>query len=366
MVAGIPHTDAKEEHAGRTPLYRRWLRAFLAVPLFYKILVANAVIVLLAALGGAVFAEELVGDQDARITAEAVGLLALGWMTVSVLLNAVILKLALIPLGILEQAAGRVQKGDLDARAPLSPLADRELGRLTRIFNAMLDNLARHRERVREVAARALREEEEERQRIARELHEETAQGLAALLIRLRVAQQKQDPQSLGGLLEEARQEIARALEMVRGFARELRPQALDQLGLVAALESHARSVTQSGGLAVRVEATPIDGLVSSEAELALYRIVEEALSNAVRHAWARKARVGIQRVPGRVVVTVEDDGLGFPVAQVMAGRSQGLGLIGMQERAACLGGKVEITSEPGSGTWVRAEFPVRHANAHT
>ncbi|HEV2130286.1 MAG TPA: ATP-binding protein [Longimicrobiaceae bacterium] len=334
------------------------MRALLRIPLFYKILIANAGIVVLGAVVGTAATVEYLRAEPGHSTLWLIAALALAGVAASVLVNAGILRLALSPLRLLEETAARVQKGDLDARAPLSPISDRELERLTRTFNSMLDNLAVFRRRLRDIAARALEAEEEERKRIARELHDDTAQRLAALLLRIRIARSASDPAARDALLEELRAELGDTLEGVRRFARGLRPPALEELGLVPALEANARRLEDSAGLRVSIEADPLEGLLSPQAELALYRIVQEALSNAARHAKAERAHVRLARTGGGVTATVEDDGQGFSVTEVMAREGRGLGLFGMQERAAYLGGSVEIGSRPGAGTRVRAEIP--------
>ncbi|HEX5724991.1 MAG TPA: histidine kinase, partial [Longimicrobiaceae bacterium] len=307
------------------------VRALLRVPLFWKILIANAVLVLLGAvLGGTLTASY------------GVPVVALVGVAVTLLVNAAILRLALKPLELLERTAERVRSGDLDARAPHSPVADRDLEHLTRTFNGMLDAGAAARERLRELAARALTAAEEERKRIARELHDETAQRLAALLVRTRAARNAAaDPERLDALLDDLRRDLGEALEGVRRFARGLRPPALDELGLVPAIESHLRHVAETSGLEVTLDAAPVGGALSPEAELAVYRIVQEALANVVRHAGARRAAVRLAREAGHLVVSVEDDGKGFSPR----GGGGGLGLFGMSERAGYLGGRVEVRS---------------------
>jgi two-component system sensor histidine kinase UhpB len=338
----------------------RVVRALLRVPLFYKILLANAVIVLGGSFAGGLVTAHYVRAAPGRSAVDLVVLLAVGGVLLSLVVNALILRLALSPLQLLEDTAGRVQSGDMDARVPLSPVADRELDRLSRTFNAMLDAAAADHQRLRDVAARALGAAEEERKRIARELHDETAQRLAALLIRLRILRTQAGPAAMDAGLEALRTEIGEALEGVRRYARGLRPPALDELGLVPAIESHVRSLAEATGLAIDAAADPeVDGLLAPEAELAVYRIVQEALSNVVRHSGARRVAVRVGRETGLVVVTVSDDGRGFSPRGVMSEDGGGLGLFGMQERAGYLGGRVEVASRPGAGTHVRAEIPV-------
>lgn len=344
--------------AGRRSAGERVVARLLRVPLFYKILLANAALVVVVAIGGPTLAARLVRAWPGLVTAEVAGAIALAGVAISIILNAVILRVALSPLRALERAAERVQCGDVEARAALSPLADRDLARLIITFNGVLETTAGYRRRLREIAARALNAAEEERRRIARELHDGTAQTLAALRVRLRLARAAREDADRDAILEEVSDEIGAAMEEVRRIARGLRPPALDMLGLAPAIESHARSLAEATGIAVDVDVAPIAGLLSPEAELALYRVVQEALSNVVRHAEATRVRVRLRARPGLVEALVEDDGRGFSVRDAMSGGPSGLGLFGMQERASYVGGRVEITSEPGAGTRVLAMIP--------
>lgn len=366
---GSDRRDAAEATSGSEDARSGWsyrlLRLLARIPLFYKILLANVVIVVAGALIAPGVTAAFVRAEPGRSTLDLVGLLALGGVIVSVVVNAVLLRVALKPLDRLEATARRVQAGDLQARAPVSVLADPELERLIGAFNGMLDGIAGYRRRLRDVAARALNAAEDERRRIALELHDETSQILAALLLRLRVLRTVQDEHRRDTLIEELRQQLAAALDGTRRYAQGLRPPALDELGLGPAIESHARTVSEMTGLDVRVEAKtgPRESL-APEAELALYRIVQEALSNVARHAAASHAVVHLQWGHDAVTATVEDDGRGFDVESVLSVDDGGLGLFGMYERADYIGGRVEIESEPGAGTRVRTVIPLRLVGA--
>jgi len=362
MAAHEPRMD--EPAPGRAPRLPAFVRALLRVPLFYKILLANAALVLVGTMFGSMVTARFVRDQPGRPWFEVAGLLAVIGIGVTLLVNAVILRVALQPLEELERTAARVRRGEVDRRAPDSPVADRELDRLRLTFNAMLDAGAAYRARLREVAARALGSAEDERKRIARELHDETAQTLAALLIRIRLVQRAGDDEARAKLLDEMRTDVGRALEGIRRFARGLRPPALDELGLVPAIESHARSLEEISGLRITVECEEVAGDLPPQAELATYRIVQEALSNVVRHARATQAWVRIGHEAGRLVVAVEDDGRGFDPGNVTSTEGGGLGLFGMKERAGYIGGQVEVASTPGGGTRVRAEIPLHDDTA--
>jgi two-component system sensor histidine kinase UhpB len=335
----------------------------LGIPLFYKILVANAVIVLVVTLVATWLSVQLTRYDTAFLA--ILGVAVLG-AAVSIAVNGVIIQLALEPLRMLKMTADAVQEGDLDARVQVSPLADREMRRLTAATNAMLDRLFEYRRRLREVAARALNAAEEERRRIALELHDDASQRLAAILMRLRLARSVTDATTKDGILEEVRRELADAADGLRRYAQGLRPPALDELGLGPAIESHVRHISEAAVAPVAVRTEGVGRLESPEAELALYRIVQEAITNALRHSGARHIDVDVERCNGAVVATVRDDGSGFDVATVMSTpeREHGLGLFGMRERAEYVGGRVDVQSRIGKGTVVRAAVPSGGAGA--
>jgi two-component system sensor histidine kinase UhpB len=329
------------------------------VRVFYKILIANAAILLVGTIGGALLSGALREGNGGGFPIAWVVTFALGGIMATVFANALILQVALRPLSLLEETAARIQAGDVDARVPYSPLLDLELERLTGTFNGMLDNLESYRKRLSGIAARAMNAEEQERMRIARELHDDTAQYLAALLIRLRLIRGTENREVRDAALDEFRTEIGEALERVRLFARGLRPPALDELGLVPALESHVRGLSESVGIPIRVEAEPIEDRLNHQAELVLYRIAQEAISNAIRHAEPSRVTLRIAPVGGAVVLKVTDDGVGFRIEEAASRGDRGLGLFGMQERTAYVGGVLRIQSQPGAGTTVQATIPV-------
>lgn len=325
---------------------RLWT-AFLRVPLFWKILLANAVIVAVVVLSCQFGAEEA-----------GLGVILVGGVVISTVVNGVILRLALSPLQALQDTAARVSEGDGSARVPPSPVADRDLERLRQTFNSMLETGTVYRQRLRETAARALAATEEERKRIARELHDGIAQSLAALRIRLRVARAVSDDQQRSALLEQVSSEMGEAMEELRRIARGLRPPALDMLGLGPAIESHARNIADATGMAMDLQLEDIGHRLAPEAELALYRVIQEALSNIARHSGADLLRLHLGVAGHQVFADVEDNGRGFDVANAMSSNG-GLGLFGMQERASYVGGSVEIESEPGTGTRVHVLVPI-------
>jgi signal transduction histidine kinase len=249
----------------------------------------------------------------------------------------------------------------LRSDAALSPLRLRTLGAsevadVVRLVEHLVHQARSDRQRLRDVAARAFRAQEAERLRIAQELQEQVAQELAVSLIRLRAARAATDPLQRDEILDAVREDLAKATNEIRQYARVLHPPALKDIGLVPAIRGYANSLSASGRLRVQIEARPIDGILGPERELALYRIVQEALGNVVRHARATRATVAIELQNGHVVVDITDDGRGFDRESVERS-TPCLGLFAMQTRALALDGEVEITSTPGSGTHVRVRI---------
>jgi signal transduction histidine kinase len=202
---------------------------------------------------------------------------------------------------------------------------------------------------------RAVETQELERRRLARELHDETGQALTSILLGLKALEEKTDDEAARSSIEELRELVVGTLQDVRRLAVELRPSALDDFGLVAALERLAASFTEQSGISVDFQAALADERLRDEAETALYRIVQESLTNVVKHAQARRVSILLTRTDGTVKAVVEDDGKGFDPEKTTGG----FGLVGMQERLALLGGRLEIESAGGAGTTVAAEVPV-------
>jgi signal transduction histidine kinase len=204
--------------------------------------------------------------------------------------------------------------------------------------------------------------QEEERRRIARELHDETAQSLASLLLGLSGLQSARNVKAARAQARELHQVATRALAEVRRLAWGLRPSVLDDLGLAAALARYASEFGRSREIEVEVDAARLgEARMPAAVETALYRIMQEALSNVARHAAARRVRVQVARFGAMVSMAIVDDGLGFdperPPAPATA--AHGLGIHTMRERAVVLNGTLTIESAPGRGTRVGVEIPL-------
>jgi signal transduction histidine kinase len=328
-----------------------WVRLLLGVPLPWKLLGLNVLIGLLTAA-----AVVVVHDQGAGSVGLAMVLVAA--LAVSILLSFLLVRVALRPLATLEATAAHVWRGDFAARVPASPLADREMARVGTTLNLLLDGIERDRERMRRLASQIIAAQDEERSRVARELHDSVAQTMAALVLQLGAARRAAEDPALARQLDLVREIAGDALEEVRLLSHTVYPRVLDDLGLAAALEWLARSTQEADGLRVTVDAAGLPPHLPNTQGAALYRVAQEALRNVVRHADARHVLIRARSDDTRVTLDVRDDGAGFDVGAAEE-RRPGMGLFAMRERIALVDGTLEIESAPAQGTRVRAIVPL-------
>ena len=257
-----------------------------------------------------------------------------------------------VPLLVRDEAIGIVAVHDKEGRDGRFGDDDRRLGEMFAQRAAVAVDLSRR------VAQDALRRivaaQELERQRLARELHDETGQALTSILLGLRTIESADTPDGVEAAAAELRELVLSTLHDVRRLAVELRPKALDDFGLEPALERLTTTFAEQTGIAVDYHAR-IPERLPADVETALYRIVQEALTNIVKHAEATRVSVVVTRQQNSVKAVVEDDGVGFDRAMT---REDGLGLLGMRERVQLVGGRFTIESTAGSGTTVAAEVP--------
>lgn len=333
----------------------RLLRQLFAVSLFYKVLVANGVMLFSATLTGM----GLAGALTAETALWGYAGYALAVTALSLLMNWLVLRAAFQPLLRLEETADAIRRGEHDRRAPRSRLSDPAIGRTIDTFNAMLAEQGRQRAELAALSSRTLSAQEEERRRIARELHDETAQELTALLVQIRLAADGSREPLTRERLTGLRAATSRALAGVRRIARELRPTILDDLGLAEAVRAYANESLARSGTRAHVSTTGSAARLDPTRELVLYRVIQEALSNVAKHAEASRVDVVIGQYGDSVVASVTDTGHGFQPRRTVTPTGQGLGLLGMRERLALVGGHLEIESSPGAGTVVRATVPL-------
>jgi signal transduction histidine kinase len=203
---------------------------------------------------------------------------------------------------------------------------------------------------------RAVEGQELERRRLARELHDETGQALTSILLGLSALDEAEDADATRAAVRNLRELVAATLQNVRRLAVELRPTALDDFGLAAALERLADNFSEQTGIAIELEAGLGQERLPSDVETVLYRLVQEALTNVVKHAQAEHVSIVLRRKEGAVSAVIEDDGRGFADGQ----EEGGLGLVGMRERVALVNGRFRIESSQNAGTTILVEVPVR------
>jgi two-component system, NarL family, sensor histidine kinase UhpB len=258
---------------------------------------------------------------------------------VSLAINLVLLRRIVAPLRRLTETMRSVRPLEPGRRVAISG-ADEEVASLAAAFNEMLERLETERRESGRIASAA---QEEERKRIARELHDEVGQVLTGVMLQL------DDP--------DAREAVRQSLEDVRRIARELRPETLDDLGLLSALRALSNTAAHNG-LRVERQLDIGDLRLHPEVELAVYRVAQESLTNVMRHAGATEVLVALQQVDGALRLIVRDDGRGLPAGDGQAGA----GIAGMSERALHVGGRLTVASSPGGGTEVRLDIPLPEA----
>jgi two-component system sensor histidine kinase UhpB len=262
--------------------------------------------------------------------------------------NLVLLRRRFAPL---ENLIEEMEKVDLSRPGPtLPPSIDgvgetEEVARIELAFLRMMRRLEAERRRA---GSAALRAQEEERSRVARDLHDEVNQSLTGLLLRLEAVREAAPPE-LEAELAETKALAHQAMRELLSLARQLRPTALDDLGLAAAIAGQVEQVCRSGVAAELIEEGDFSDL-DSDVQLVVYRVAQEALSNAARHSGAGRISVSLRRADGEVELEVADDGRGFAFEE----SESGLGIAGMRERALLLGAELTIESRPDDGTTVR------------
>uniref|UniRef100_A0AAU2K2Q2 histidine kinase n=1 Tax=Streptomyces sp. NBC_00049 TaxID=2903617 RepID=A0AAU2K2Q2_9ACTN len=275
---------------------------------------------------------------------EAVVLLA--GLAAMLIANAVLLRIGLAPLGRLTRAMSAVDLLRPGSRAPVE--GPGEVAELTTSFNAMLGRLEAERAGS---SARALSAQEAERRRIAQELHDEVGQTLTAVLLQLKHAADRA-PAPLREDLHQVQETTRTSLDEIRRIARRLRPGVLEELGLHSSLRALTAEFT-TASLTVRHVIAPGLPALDDAAELVVYRVAQEALTNAARHSGARTVEVHLSHLPGGAVrLLVRDDGKGVRLA------GEGAGIQGMRERALLIGADLTIGSGPHGGTDVRLDVP--------
>lgn len=330
---------------------RRWTRFRLGggpASLLWRVFAANVVV---SVVGFAALAWGPVKVDQVATPSEL--LVLSGGLILMLAIDLVLLRRAFGPLRRLAALMGVIDPAQPGRRATVSDHAGSEVVALRDALNAMLDRLEAER---RESGRRALAAQEGERLRIARELHDEVGQTLTAVALRAERAARTASGRELA--FSEIAETVLRSLDDVHRIGRELRPEALDDLGLVSALVALCTRVARQGAVRVRRELDWQISPLPGEVELVIYRVAQEALTNVLRHAHATEVTVTLKRAGGGIELRVRDDGRGLPVVK------QERGLVGMRERALLIDAALEARSVPGVGTEIILRVPVAHASS--
>jgi two-component system sensor histidine kinase UhpB len=354
MAYSSKRSDQDEQH------HNSILKTLLSIPVFYKVLIANSLIIFIGATGGTWLATHL-NTSPYTTPMSLVIFITLGWL-VSVALNFVILQIAFRPLMDLGKVMRRVQAGESSLRARLTGV-DSQADQLASTFNMVLEALD---EASRIRASQIINAQEQERQRIARELHDETSQVLTSLLISLAVLEKSIETQEARERIADTRALAHSTLRAIRNLSIDLRPSALDDLGLLPALRWYVKEYQKKCSLEVEFHASGFKERLPAEMETALYRIVQECLTNTAKHANARRVTILLKENTNMVYARIVDDGHGFDYEALLKTpiQERGLGLAGMYERAVLLDGTLNIHSVPGQGTTIEVSIPLPSAGS--
>jgi two-component system sensor histidine kinase UhpB len=318
-------------------------RRLASMPLFWRVFATNAAVLALATAALAL------GPFTVSVPIAFTQLLVLlAGLLVMLALNLLLLRPAFAPLHALAETMRRLDPLEPGRRAPV--VGEPDVAALAQAFNDMLDRLERER---RESAQRALSLQEDERKRVARELHDEVGQTLTALMLQIESVSGRA-PAELDEALDELRETARAGAEDVRRIAKRLRPEALDELGLRSALAALTSAFAAQAALRVDRRLERVEALTDDQ-ELVVYRVAQEALTNVARHARAARARVELSQRDGTVTLIVRDDGRGLPSGALESSS----GIRGMRERALLVGGRIDIGPAAGGGTEVALRVPV-------
>ena len=275
-------------------------------------------------------------------------------------LNVVLLRRRFSPLEDLIDEMEKVDLGQPGANLPPGIDGKAESEEVERLELAFLRMMRRLEAERRRSSSAALQAQEEERARVARDLHDQVNQSLTGVLLRLEAARAAAPPE-LAAEIAETSALAHRAMDELLTVARQLRPTALDDLGLKAAIAGQVEQLGQTG-INLGFESEGELGDLDPDSQLVIYRVSQEAIGNAIRHSGGEHIDVSLKRMPNLVELTVVDDGRGFSFAEA----NTGLGLGGMRERALLVGGELNTESRPGNGTTIRLTVPNRGDESHT
>lgn len=344
------------------------LRRWNSLPILYKVLGGNAIVIIIGAIGGTYLTQRLLETSGITLAL----FFAAAGIILSLVINYFILRSALRSIDLLEHTIEQIDRGDTAVRANVEAIGDPQFQHFAQSLNTMLGRLAAHtrlleanRAQLHRLSGQVLSAQEDERKRIARELHDDTSGALARILLNIQMCEERV-PDGWYDMHEKMRATRVlseQTLENVRKMIFNLRPALLDDLGLAAAIRWYAKNNLEPAGVQVQLEVT--NSLRASPVvETALFRIAQEAINNIVRHADAKNVNIRLSHTPTQWILVVQDDGHGFDTSTAPQEplSDQRWGLFGMRERVALLGGTCQIESAVGNGTKLQVEIPMDKA----
>lgn len=340
-------------------LLERYRQILQGISIFDRVLIGNSVIIIFGAVAGTIITRQmtLFGNIWLILLFSFVGIL------ITLLVNRFIIHTALYPLHELGDAIEQVHSGQINIPDSLKSYQDPDIRRLVITIDSMLTRMANYTNQLQAISERAINAQEEERVRIARSLHDDTAQSISMLIIHLdRLSTLvPADRPDITRFISDAQNVATRLLENLRKIIWDLRPSMLDDLGLCPAIRWFARTNLEKAGIRVDFSAADEGMRLPSHLETMLFRIAQEAISNILRHADADKVSIRLWRDNAHILLEIKDNGRGFDIDKTSdeaVDRKQ-LGLLGIQERASLVHGGVNIESSPESGTCLRVHIPL-------
>ena len=328
-------------------------------PILYRIAIGNGIVIAIGAIGGTLIVRRL-SDRAADWWLILI-FLTIGTL-LSVAINFWIIKNALRPLSDLASLVDQVQAGSSQIDPQFLEPTDPDVSQLAATLDSLVRELNERNLELRALSEQAINALEEERRQIALTLHDDTGQSLSMMIINLERLENHipADQAALHGKLAETRHLAQEALANLRKIVYGLRPTILDDLGLLPAIRWYARTNLEDAGIMVEVYGNGEFDTLSTQVNSTLFRIAQEAVNNIVKHSQATCAEISLTRTGENVLLEVKDDGQGFDpaLAREQALGSQHFGILGIQERAELVGGSIELSSKPHTGTRILIQVP--------
>lgn len=330
---------------------------------FYRLLIGNSIVIIIGATASTLLTRQftLMGYPSLILLFSSIGIL------LTLLVNYLIISSTLRPLKELRSAINHSESGKIIFPETLMKQLDPDIHQLVTTIHSMVVSLEMRTLQLRALSERIINAQEEERNRIARNLHDDTAQAISAIIIQLEQLESMVPPgeEVLANRLAAARRLASNTLEDIRKIIWDLRPTILDDLGLVPAIRWYTRFALEQYGISIEFDLAETVRL-DSHLETLLFRVTQEAVSNILRHANAKQVTIRLYQENERMCLEIEDDGQGFDVGLVVgdAVYRKKVGLLGIQERVSLVSGEVNIESKPGKGTHLHICVPIFNCNS--